>query len=98
MHMYIITVLSSLLKPAHKNTMFLHTGCKSASSSHIIVPSICMSLSDGLNSYMPIKSVMNCKKTKDEKNSASFDLILKLVNAASKVYIDIFGMRSQETV
>lgn len=67
MHMHMITVLSSLLKPAHKNTMFLHIGCKSASLSHTIVPSICMSLSDGVNSYMPIKSVMNCKKKKRPK-------------------------------
>ena len=47
--------------------MFLHSGCKTDSSGHNTFPIICKSLSDGLNSNMPIKSVINCKKIKDVK-------------------------------
>ena len=69
MHYYLssITVLSSSSKPANRNTMFLHSGCKIEVSRHTFFPSDCISLLVGLNSYMPIKSAINCKKMKNVK-------------------------------
>ena len=69
MHYYLplITVLSSSSKPANRNMMLSHNGCKIEESRQTFFPIICISLLDALNSYMPIKSANNYKKMKNVK-------------------------------